>query len=77
MARKVARCLRFIVAVISEAVSIRQGNSGHVVGTAGTCGVQFWYLAVRQMIAILPPVLIALIAQRYIVGGLTLGAVKG
>jgi multiple sugar transport system permease protein len=49
----------------------------HMAGTAGTRGVQFWYLAVRQMIAILPPVLIALAAQRYIVRGLTLGAVKG
>jgi multiple sugar transport system permease protein len=29
------------------------------------------------MIAIVPPVLIALLAQRYIVRGLTLGAVKG
>jgi multiple sugar transport system permease protein len=49
----------------------------HMAGTAGTRGVQFWYLAVRQMIAIIPPVLIALIAQRYIIRGLTLGAVKG
>jgi multiple sugar transport system permease protein len=49
----------------------------HMAGTAGTRGVQFWYLAVRQMIAIVPPVLIALLAQRYIVRGLTLGAVKG
>jgi multiple sugar transport system permease protein len=49
----------------------------HMAGTAGTRGVQFWYLAVRQLIAILPPVLIALAAQRYIVRGLTLGAVKG
>jgi multiple sugar transport system permease protein len=48
----------------------------HMAGTAGTRGVQFWYLAVRQMIAIIPPVLIALIAQRYIIRGLTLGAVK-
>ena len=29
------------------------------------------------MTVIIPPVLIALIAQRYIVRGLTLGAVKG
>jgi multiple sugar transport system permease protein len=29
------------------------------------------------MIAMIPPVLIALLAQRYIVQGLTLGAVKG
>ena len=28
----------------------------HMAGTAGTRGVQFWYLAVRQMIAIVPPV---------------------
>jgi multiple sugar transport system permease protein len=49
----------------------------HMAGTAGTRGVYFWYLAVRQMIAILPPVLIALIAQRYIVRGLTMGAVRG
>ena len=49
----------------------------HMAGTAGTRGVQFWYLAVRQMIAIIPPVLIALLAQRYIIRGLTLGAVKG
>jgi multiple sugar transport system permease protein len=46
-------------------------------GTAGTRGVYFWYLAVRQMIAILPPVLIALIAQRYIVRDLTMGAIRG
>lgn len=49
----------------------------HMAGTAGTRGVQFWYLAVRQMIAIVPPVLIALLAQRYIIRGLTVGAVKG
>ncbi|HEX6114778.1 MAG TPA: carbohydrate ABC transporter permease [Geminicoccaceae bacterium] len=49
----------------------------HMAGTAGTRGVQFWYLAVRQMIAIVPPVVIALLAQRYIVRRLTLGAVKG
>ena len=35
----------------------------HMAGTAGTRGVQFWYLAVRQMIAIIPPVLIALLAS--------------
>ncbi|MEM7024415.1 MAG: carbohydrate ABC transporter permease [Pseudomonadota bacterium] len=49
----------------------------HMAGTAGTRGVFFWYLAVRQMIAIVPPVLIALIAQRYIVRGLTMGAIRG
>jgi multiple sugar transport system permease protein len=49
----------------------------HMAGTVGTRGVQFWYLSVRQMIAIVPPVVIALLAQRYIVRGLTVGAVKG
>jgi multiple sugar transport system permease protein len=34
-------------------------------------------MGVRATIAILPPVAIALLAQRYIVRGLTLGAVKG
>jgi multiple sugar transport system permease protein len=49
----------------------------HMAGSVSSRGVQFWFMAVRQMIAIIPPVLIALIAQRYIVRGLTLGAVKG
>jgi multiple sugar transport system permease protein len=49
----------------------------HMAGTAGTRGVFFWYLAVRQMIAIVPPVVLALLAQRYIVRGLTMGAVRG
>ena len=49
----------------------------HMAGTAGTRGVFFWYLAVRQMIAMVPPILIALLAQRYIVRGLTMGAVRG
>ena len=40
-------------------------------------GVQFWFMAVRSLIAMIPPVVIALLAQRYIVRGLTLGAVKG
>jgi multiple sugar transport system permease protein len=34
-------------------------------------------MGVRAMTVMIPPVLIALIAQRYIVRGLTLGAVKG
>jgi len=39
--------------------------------------VQFWFLSVRTMIAMIIPIFIALLAQRYIVRGLTLGAVKG
>jgi multiple sugar transport system permease protein len=46
-------------------------------GAADTRGVQFWFVAVRTMIAIIPPTVLALLAQRYIVQGLTFGAVKG
>jgi multiple sugar transport system permease protein len=46
-------------------------------GGVDSRGVQFWFMAVRAMIAMIPPVIIALLAQRFIVRGLTLGAVKG
>jgi len=49
----------------------------HMAGAIDTRGVQFWFMGVRAMIAMIPPVVIALLAQRYIVRGLTLGAVKG
>ena len=49
----------------------------HIAGAIDGRGVQFWFMAVRAMIAMVPPVVIALLAQRYIVRGLTLGAVKG
>lgn len=49
----------------------------HMAGAVDTRGVQFWFMATRALIAMIPPVLLALIAQRYIVRGLTLGAVKG
>ncbi|NJO38338.1 MAG: carbohydrate ABC transporter permease [Rhizobiales bacterium] len=49
----------------------------HIAGGVDTRGVQFWFVAVRSLIAMIPPVLLALFAQRYIVRGLTLGAVKG
>jgi len=49
----------------------------HMAGAVDTRGVQFWFMGVRAMIAMIPPVLVALLAQRYIVRGLTLGAVKG
>jgi multiple sugar transport system permease protein len=49
----------------------------HITGAIDGRGVQFWFMAVRAMIAMVPPVIIALLAQRYIVRGLTLGAVKG
>jgi multiple sugar transport system permease protein len=40
-------------------------------------GVLFWYVGQRVLLMMLPPVLLTLLAQRYIVRGLTLGAVKG
>ena len=49
----------------------------HVAGAVDTRGVQFWFMAVRALIAMIPPVVVALLAQRFIVRGLTLGAVKG
>jgi multiple sugar transport system permease protein len=49
----------------------------HMAGGVDSRGVQFWFMAVRAMIAMIPPVVVALLAQRFIVRGLTLGAVKG
>lgn len=46
-------------------------------GAVDTRGVQFWFVAVRTLIAVTPPVIIALFAQRFIVRGLSFGAVKG
>ena len=42
-----------------------------------TRGIQFWFVAVRTLLAIIPPTVLALLAQRYIVRDLTFGAVKG
>jgi multiple sugar transport system permease protein len=49
----------------------------HIAGAIDTRGVQFWFMGVRAMTVMVPPVIIALVAQRYIVRGLTLGAVRG
>lgn len=48
-----------------------------IVGAEHTRGVQFWYVAVRTLLTMSVPIAIALFAQRYLVRGLTLGAVKG
>jgi multiple sugar transport system permease protein len=48
-----------------------------IAGTQDVMGVQFWYVSTRLLLAILPPAIVVLIVQRYIVTGLTLGAVKG
>ncbi|MCL4250026.1 MAG: carbohydrate ABC transporter permease [Anaerolineae bacterium] len=48
-----------------------------VASTSTSRGVHFGYLATRMLIAITLPVVLSLFVQRYIVRGLTLGAVKG
>ncbi len=48
-----------------------------IAGTQDVMGVQFWYVSTRLLLAILPPAVVALAVQRYVVQGLTLGAVKG
>lgn len=48
-----------------------------IAGAEHTRGVQFHYVGVRVLITMLPPTILALLAQRYIIRGLTLGAVKG
>ena len=49
----------------------------HMAGAVDTRGIQFWFVGVRVMIAMAPPVILALLVQRYIVRGLTFGALKG
>jgi multiple sugar transport system permease protein len=48
-----------------------------IAGLEHTQGIQFAAVATRLLLCILPPALLALTAQRYIVRGLTFGAVKG
>jgi len=48
-----------------------------IAGVEHTQGVLFEFVATRLLVAILPPALLALTVQRYIVRGLTFGAVKG
>jgi multiple sugar transport system permease protein len=48
-----------------------------IAGAEHTRGVQFWFVGVRVLLTMLPPTILALLAQRYVVRGLTLGAVKG
>jgi multiple sugar transport system permease protein len=48
-----------------------------IAGVEHTQGIQFWFVATRLLLAILPPALLAQTVQRYKVRGLTIGAVKG
>ena len=49
----------------------------YLAGAEDTRGVQFWFIATRTILAMGPPVVLALFIQKYIVRGLTFGAVKG
>ena len=48
-----------------------------IAGTGNVQGIQFWITSVRGLVAVIPPVVLAIFAQRFIVRGLTFGAVKG
>ncbi|MEM3871794.1 MAG: carbohydrate ABC transporter permease [Nitrososphaeria archaeon] len=39
-------------------------------------GVFFYTLSIRQLIAVIPPIILGMLVQKYIVSGLTMGAVK-
>ncbi|MGD2013477.1 MAG: carbohydrate ABC transporter permease, partial [Desulfobacterales bacterium] len=46
-------------------------------GASDTRGIQFWFIATRALMAMVPPTILALTVQKFIVRGLTFGAVKG
>lgn len=48
-----------------------------IAGVEHTQGIQFEAVATRLLVAILPPALLAMTVQRWIVRGLTFGAIKG
>jgi len=66
----------FLFALMNYSVNAKV-ISVHMAGGVDSRGPQFWFIAVRSLIAITPPVVLALLAQRYIVRGLTFGALKG
>ena len=48
-----------------------------IAGAEGTRGIDYQFVGTRVIMAIMVPLILALLAQRYIVRGLSLGAVKG
>lgn len=48
-----------------------------IAGAESTRGIDYQAVGTRTVLALLPPAVIALIASRYIIRGLSLGAVKG
>jgi multiple sugar transport system permease protein len=47
-----------------------------IAGAEHSQGIDFWYICTRSIIAITPPVILVMIVQKWIVRGLTMGAVK-
>lgn len=47
-----------------------------IAGSEHTGCVQFWFVGVRTVLTMLVPAALALAAQKYIVHGLTFGALK-
>jgi multiple sugar transport system permease protein len=47
-----------------------------IAGGVTTTGVRYWDIAAEGLVVMIPPLIIALLTGRYIVRGLTLGAVK-
>jgi multiple sugar transport system permease protein len=45
-------------------------------GSITSIGVIFYTLSIRQLISVIPPAILGLLVQKYIVSGLTMGAVK-
>ncbi|MCO5221859.1 MAG: carbohydrate ABC transporter permease [Thermomicrobiales bacterium] len=48
-----------------------------IAGAESTRGIDYQAVGTRTVLALLPPAIIALVASRYIIRGLSLGAVKG
>lgn len=48
-----------------------------IVSTGTVRGIHFGFVSTRLLIAVVPPLILSLFVQRYIVRGLTMGAVKG
>jgi multiple sugar transport system permease protein len=48
-----------------------------IAGAEGTRGIDYQFIGTRVTLALVPPLIMALLAQRYIIRGLSLGAVKG
>ena len=74
-------CLAFAWNEFMFALIIAQRNAitlPYIIsGASDTRGIQFWFIATRALMAMVPPTILALTVQKFIVRGLTFGAVKG